>query len=83
VGALGGAVAPVLGAHLAAGMDLGRALAALTFAGTVIVVLLVGFDVPGRLNRLTDPDGTVDHLAEATPESASPASSDAVPTASR
>ncbi|MEK0097804.1 sialate:H+ symport family MFS transporter [Streptomyces sp. A475] len=83
VGALGGAVAPVLGAHLAAGMDLGRSLAVLTFAGTVIVVLLVGFDVPGRLNRLTDPDGTVDHLAEATPGTTSSGSSDAVPAASR
>ncbi|MFB8026229.1 sialate:H+ symport family MFS transporter [Streptomyces sp. NPDC056465] len=64
VGALGGAVAPVLGAHLASGMDLGQALAVLTFAGTVIVVLLVGFDVPARLNRLTDPDARPDHLAE-------------------
>ena len=63
VGALGGAVAPVLGAHLASGMDLGQALAVLTFAGTVIVVLLVGFDVPARLNRLTDPDAEQDHLA--------------------
>ncbi|MEE1794397.1 sialate:H+ symport family MFS transporter [Streptomyces sp. BE308] len=63
VGALGGAVAPVLGAHLASGMDLGRALAVLTFAGTVIVVLLVGFDVPARLNRLTDPAAKHDHLA--------------------
>ncbi|MFE3945695.1 sialate:H+ symport family MFS transporter [Streptomyces sp. NPDC059118] len=63
VGALGGAVAPVLGAQLASGMDLGRALAVLTFAGTVIVVLLVGFDVPARLNRLTDPDAEWDHLA--------------------
>ncbi|MFD3563207.1 sialate:H+ symport family MFS transporter [Streptomyces sp. NPDC058686] len=83
VGALGGAVAPVLGAHLAAGMDLGRALAVLTFAGTVIVVLLVGFDVPGRLNRLTDPDGTVDHLAEAAPLAASSPSDGQVPAASR
>lgn len=65
VGALGGAVAPVLGAHLASGMDLGQALAVLTFAGTVIVVVLVGFDVPARLNRLTDPDSTPDHLAVA------------------
>ncbi|MER5989120.1 sialate:H+ symport family MFS transporter [Streptomyces sp. NPDC001787] len=64
VGALGGAVAPVLGAHLASGMDLGQALAVLTFAGTVIVALLVGLDVPARLNRLTDPDATEDHLAE-------------------
>ncbi|MFE3516455.1 sialate:H+ symport family MFS transporter [Streptomyces sp. NPDC059166] len=63
VGALGGAVAPVLGAHLASGMDLGQALAVLTFAGTVIVVLLVGLDVPSRLNRLTDPEARADHLA--------------------
>ncbi|MFD5874555.1 sialate:H+ symport family MFS transporter [Streptomyces sp. NPDC060322] len=67
VGALGGAVAPVLGANLASGMDLGRALAVLTFAGTVIVVLLVGFDVPSRLNRLTDPDAQGDHLAAPAP----------------
>ncbi|MEU0150158.1 sialate:H+ symport family MFS transporter [Streptomyces sp. NPDC006288] len=72
VGALGGAVAPVLGAHLASGMDLGKALAVLTFAGTVIVVLLVGFDVPSRLNRLTDPDARADHLA-GEPEKAVPA----------
>lgn len=68
VGALGGAVAPVLGAHLASGMDLGQALAVLTFAGTVIVVLLIGFDVPARLNRLTDPDGARDHLAAQSPD---------------
>ncbi|MFD7296884.1 sialate:H+ symport family MFS transporter [Streptomyces sp. NPDC059897] len=63
VGALGGAVAPVLGASLADGMPLGRALAVLTFAGTIIVVALVGLDVPARLNRLTNPDATHDHLA--------------------
>ncbi|MET8740630.1 sialate:H+ symport family MFS transporter [Streptomyces sp. NPDC004728] len=74
VGALGGAVAPVLGAHLASGMDLGQALAVLTFAGTVIVVLLVGFDVPARLNRLTDPDAEMDHLAVAPAEERSSAS---------
>ncbi|MEV8565392.1 sialate:H+ symport family MFS transporter [Streptomyces sp. NPDC051322] len=68
VGALGGAVAPVLGAHLASGMPLGRALAVLTFAGTILVVLLVGFDVPARLNRLTDPDGIRDHLAAELPD---------------
>ncbi|MFE7477338.1 MFS transporter, partial [Streptomyces sp. NPDC057575] len=74
VGALGGAVAPVLGAHLASGMDLGQALAVLTFAGTVIVVLLVGFDVPARLNRLTDPDAEWDHLAVAPAKERSTAS---------
>ncbi|MFJ2020754.1 sialate:H+ symport family MFS transporter [Streptomyces nodosus] len=62
VGALGGAVAPVLGARLASSMDLGHALAVLTFAGTMIVVVLVGFDVPGRLGRLLDPEGPADHL---------------------
>ncbi|MBB5937269.1 sialate:H+ symport family MFS transporter [Streptomyces zagrosensis] len=63
VGALGGAVAPVLGARLAEGMSLGRALAVLTFGLTVVVIVLVGCDVPRRLSRLTDPDGPDDHLA--------------------
>ncbi|MDT3399476.1 sialate:H+ symport family MFS transporter [Streptomyces sp. B1866] len=53
-GALGGAVAPVLGAHLAEGMPLGRALAVLTFGLTLVVVVLVGGDVPRRLGRLLD-----------------------------
>ncbi|MDJ1134899.1 sialate:H+ symport family MFS transporter [Streptomyces iconiensis] len=66
VGSLGGAVAPVLGAHLASGMELGRSLAILTFAGTLIVILLVGFDVPRRLGRLTDPDTPHDHLGKET-----------------
>ncbi|MCB5907154.1 sialate:H+ symport family MFS transporter [Streptomyces pinistramenti] len=67
VGALGGAVAPVLGARLAEGRSLGGALAALTFAGTILVVLLVGFDVPARLNRLLNPDSPRDHLAQGPP----------------
>ncbi|WP_405741505.1 sialate:H+ symport family MFS transporter [Streptomyces sp. NBC_01525] len=63
VGALGGAVAPVLGARLAEGRSLGGALAGLTFAGTLLVVVLVGCDVPGRLHRLRNPDAPRDHLA--------------------
>ncbi|WP_432586199.1 sialate:H+ symport family MFS transporter [Streptomyces sp. HD1123-B1] len=66
-GALGGAVAPVLGADLAGGMPLGRALAVLTFGLTLVVVVLVGGDVPRRLGRLTDPSGAVDHLVPGRP----------------
>ncbi|MCA1217063.1 sialate:H+ symport family MFS transporter [Streptomyces sp. 8L] len=74
VGALGGAVAPVLGARLASGMQLGTALAVLTFAGTLLVVALVGFDVPHRLQRLITPDSVRDHLAaDADPAGAEPA----------
>ncbi|MET9296086.1 sialate:H+ symport family MFS transporter [Streptomyces sp. NPDC003077] len=62
VGALGGAVAPVLGARLAEGMPLGRALAVLTFGLTLVVVLLVGGNVPQRLARLLDRDLPDDHL---------------------
>ncbi|MGW3008841.1 MFS transporter [Streptomyces sp. NPDC001219] len=65
VGALGGAVAPVLGAHLAEGMPLGRALAVLTFGLTLVVILLVGGNVPQRLGRLVDRQATDDHLAPA------------------
>lgn len=61
VGALGGAVAPVLGARLAEGMALGTALAFLTFGLSLVVIVLVGFDVPRRLHRRFDP-GAVDHL---------------------
>ncbi|NUP36745.1 MAG: MFS transporter [Streptomyces sp.] len=73
-GALGGAVAPVLGAHLAEGMSLGRALAVLTFGLTLVVIVLVGGNVPQRLGRLTDPGAPDDHLVPERPVSASAAS---------
>ncbi|MFF0557501.1 sialate:H+ symport family MFS transporter [Streptomyces sp. NPDC004266] len=63
VGALGGAVAPVLGAWMARDMALGTSLAVLTFGLSLVVVVLVGFDVPRRLHYLTDPGSGVDHLA--------------------
>ncbi|MFH8344578.1 sialate:H+ symport family MFS transporter [Streptomyces sp. NPDC018045] len=62
VGALGGAVAPMLGARLAEGMSLGRALAVLTFGLTLVVIVLVGGDVPVRLARLLAPETVGDHL---------------------
>ncbi|MEU9556262.1 sialate:H+ symport family MFS transporter [Streptomyces fumanus] len=67
VGALGGAVAPVLGAELAGPMSLGRALAVLTCGLTLTVIALIGFDVPRRLNRLIDPVPVPDHLATGPP----------------
>ncbi|MFD7920600.1 sialate:H+ symport family MFS transporter [Streptomyces sp. NPDC059740] len=63
VGALGGAVAPVLGAKLAEGMPLGTSLAVLTSGLTLVVIVLVGFDVPGRLHHRLNPDLPRDHLA--------------------
>ncbi|MFJ5229022.1 sialate:H+ symport family MFS transporter [Kitasatospora sp. NPDC088391] len=54
VGALGGAVAPLLGARLAEGRPLGQALAVLTFGLSLLVILLIGLDVPGRLHRRFD-----------------------------
>jgi SHS family sialic acid transporter-like MFS transporter len=65
VGALGGAVAPVLGARLAQGMSLAQSLSILTSALTAVVIVLVGFNVPNRLNRLINRAGTEDHLLSA------------------
>ena len=73
-GALGGAVAPVLGARLGEALTLAQSLALLTFGLTTVVIVLVGFDVPRRLGRLIDPEGAEDHLREAEPRPrASPA----------
>ncbi|MFE1034371.1 hypothetical protein ACFW40_21045 [Streptomyces sp. NPDC058807] len=53
----------MLGAEPASTMSLGRPLAVLTFFLTLVVIVLTGFDVPSRLNRLVDPRAVPDYLA--------------------
>lgn len=55
VGALGGAISPVLGAQLAGRMPLGSALIVLSATFTGVVVLLVALRFPLRLQRLVRP----------------------------
>jgi len=52
VGALGGAVAPLAGAQVAGRIGLGPALVVLAAGLTLVTALLVGFNVPARLDPL-------------------------------
>lgn len=56
IGALGGAIAPVLGASLASTMPLGMALAVLSFGLTAVVIVLLAINAPALAQRLIHPE---------------------------
>ncbi|WP_256998371.1 MFS transporter [Cutibacterium avidum] len=56
VGALGGAVGPVMGASVAAKWSLGGALAVLSVGFALVVILSIGLNIPRKLQVLVSPE---------------------------
>ena len=56
VGALGGAVGPVLGAAIADQLGLGMALAILSFGFAAIVMVSIGANIPRLLQKMVGPE---------------------------
>ena len=56
VGALGGAVGPVLGAAIAERLSLGLALAILSFGFAAVVMVSIGANIPRLLQKLVGPE---------------------------